>query len=240
MGVRFIKGISNYKYKFSNIRRNVSLLLHMDGTNGSQSFVDSSVNNFTITPYGETQISTSVTKSGFGQSAYFDGDEDYLEINDITEFEFGSENFTLECWINCAEGGGGTVIARWGGSGNPFFFFADVNQGIVIYLNNSFIIGGGTITADTWHHIAMVRNGTTIMAFIDGIQIESIGNLSDPLDSSDVALIIGGDVYGNVRFNGYIDEVRITRGLAIYTQNFTPPIVPFTNSISSTNKYKFL
>jgi hypothetical protein len=209
---------------------NVSLLLHMDGTNSSTTFIDDSINNLTVTAYGDVQISTTNKVFGTG-SALFDGDGDYLEITDVAPFEFGSEDFTIECWVYMVAGAGGTTIARWGGDSNAFFFLVDTPQGVIVYLNNDFIpeVTGGTITPDQWHHVCLVRNGTNLRSFIDGQQVGTTATFTNPITPSDTVLRVGGDVFGNIPFNGYIDELRITKGVARYTSNFIPPTAPFPN-----------
>ena len=210
-----------------------SLLLHMDGTNGSTSLIDSSLNNFTITPYGAAQISTSQYKFG-GASGYFIREDDsYLQIENIELFEFGTNDFTLECWVYPIEEngiGGGTCIARWGGGNNAFFLAVGTNQGLVVYLNDTFIseVFGGTILPDTWSHVCLTRSNGQLRGFING-ELIGTAQFSDPITSSNVPLRIGGDVYGNTRFNGYMDEVRIINNYAAYTSNFTPPTQAFPN-----------
>lgn len=209
---------------------NVSLLLHMDGTNGSTTFIDDSINNLTVTAYGDAQISATNKVFGTG-SALFDGNGDYLEITDIAPFEFGSEDFTIECWVYMVEGAGGTTIARWSSGVEAFFFMVDTPQGVVVYLNNTNIpeVTGGTITPDQWHHVCLVRNGNDLRSFIDGQQVGTTATFTDPINPSDATLRIGWDSGANIPFNGHIDELRISKGVARYTGNFTPPTAPFPN-----------
>ena len=208
---------------------NVSLLLHMDGTNGSTTFIDDSINNLTVTAYGDVQISTTNKVFGTG-SALFDGNGDYLEITDVAPFEFGSEDFTIECWAYMVEGAGGTTIARWGGV-NAFFFLVNTSEGIVVYLNGPNIpeVTGGVITPDQWHHVCLVRDGTNLRSFIDGQQVGTTATFTDPINSSETTLRIGWDSGANAPFNGHVDELRISKGVARYTGNFTPPTAPFPN-----------
>ena len=79
----------------------VSLLLPMDGTNGSTAFTDSGPNALTITAVGNTQISTTQSKYG-GASGYFDGTGDYLSISPNTAIDLSSGDFTIEFWIRPA------------------------------------------------------------------------------------------------------------------------------------------
>tara|TARA_R110000868_G_scaffold160171_7_gene389529 strand:- start:857 stop:1912 length:1056 start_codon:yes stop_codon:yes gene_type:complete len=208
---------------------NVSLLLHMDGTNSSTTFIDDSINNLTVTAYGDVQISTTNKVFGTG-SALFDGNGDYLEITDIAPFEFGSEDFTIEFWAYMVEGAGGTTIARWGGE-NAFFILVNTSEGIVVYLNGPNIpeVTGGTITPDEWHHVCLVRNGNNLKSFIDGQQVGTTATFTGPIEPSSTTLRIGWDSGANTPFNGHIDELRISKGVARYTENFTPQTASFPN-----------
>lgn len=207
----------------------VSLLLHMDGLSGSQNFIDSSLNNFTVTVGGDAQISTTEKRFGSG-AGYFDGSGDYLEVAEKEPFDFGSGDFTIECWVYMPEGGGGTAIARWG-DGNAFFFMVNTAEGIVVYLNGPNIpeVTGGVITPDQWHHVCLVRNGTDVKSFIDGQQVGTTATLANPINQVNSLLRIGWDMGVNTQFNGYIDEVRISKGVARYTENFAVPTEPFPN-----------
>jgi hypothetical protein len=213
---------------------NVSLWLTMDGLNASTTFTDSSQYNFTITPSGNSNINTTTRKYGSG-SAFFDGTGDYLEAPLNSAFELGAEDFTLEAWVYPTRTGFHTCIAKWGIITRSYFLAVDTTTGIVVYLDSnptSPIIVGGTIVANQWQHIAATRQGTQIKAFINGVQAGSTYNYGiGALDAAATTrLRIGGDVYGNTTFQGYMDEVRITKGVARYTSNFTPP-PPFIYNI---------
>jgi len=236
--LRIVKGYAAYTSNFTPANQpfpnpQISILLHMDGSNESTNFVDSSLNNLTVTPAEPAQISTAQYKFG-GASGYFiRQDDSYLQIENIEEFEFGANDFTLECWVYPIEengNGGGTCIARWGGSNNAFFFQANTTGGIEAYLDNTFIeeASGGTILPNTWSHICLTRSNGQVRGFING---ELIGTAQFPnfIQTGGTELRIGGDVYGNTKFNGYIDEVRIINNFAAYTGNFTPSNQPFPN-----------
>jgi len=235
---RIVKGNAEYIENFTPpsqpfITPQISIFLHMDGSNESTNFVDSSLNNLTVTPAETAQISTAQNKFG-GASGYFiRQDDSYLQIENIELFEFGTNDFTLECWVYPIEEneiGGGTCIARWGGSNNAFFFQADTTEGIATYLNNTFIdeASGGTILPNTWSHICLTRSNGQVRGFING-ELIGTAQFSDSIETGETKLRIGGDVYGNTKFNGYIDEVRIINNFAAYTGNFTPSNQPFPN-----------
>ena len=238
--LRITKGIARYTANFTPPTQqlpdpsdphgaNVSLLLHMDGTNGSQSFVDSSNNNFTITANGDAQISDAEKKFGNG-AGYFDGDADFLELPDSPAFDFGSDDFTIECWFYSTLSGFQALIARWN-DGNAFFLGVNTDTpNVQLYVNGTSAILGAAPVINQWYHIAAVRSGTGIKLFLNGVQVGSTYNIGyTAIDSSDALLRIGADAGGNPKFEGYIDEVRITKGFARYTANFTPQTAPFAN-----------
>lgn len=204
---------------------NVALLLHMDGSNGSTNFIDSSINNFSISRIGNTEILQSIKKFGSG-AGYFDGSGDYLDLPLNSAFDFGADNFTIEFWLYHTTTNFGTYVARWGGGGNAFYIGGSSVDGIAIYINDPSPakISGGTIQINQWNHIAIVRNGTEIKAYINGSQVGDTFNIgTNSINSSPNNLRIGRDHLGNPFFQGYMDEIRITKGVARYTSIFTPP-----------------
>lgn len=211
----------------------VSLLLHMNGTTGSTAFLDSSNNNFSMTGAGNVQISNAVKQFGTG-SAYFDGTGDYIEAPLNSAFEFGTGDFTIEFWVYPTATSFSTYVARWSsGTNNAFFIGGDTSSGIAVYINDASPakITGGTIQVNQWQHIALVRQGTSIKAYINGTQAGSTYTIGTAaINSSTNNLRIGYDHYGNPFFQGYIDELRITKGIARYTSNFAPPTAQFPDN----------
>jgi len=216
---------------------NVSLLLHMDGTAGSQIFTDSSSNNFPLSVFGQTQVNTSIKMFGSG-SALFDGSGDYLRVNSSLAFALGS-NFTIESWVyptimspndlttivDLRDSGTqhGTAVFLESSTGKVFFYDGPANN---VLLTNS------TIPLNTWTHIAAVRNGTTWQVYINGVLDSATYTSSSNLDAARACFIgTAADGPGNTRnFTGYIDDLRITKGITRYTSNFTPPTQAFPNS----------
>jgi len=202
----------------------VSLLLRMNGSNGSTTFTDGSINNFTVTVFGNAQVTTTDPKFGTG-SLTLDGSGDYLTLPANAAFQFGTGDFTVECW----------VYVNSGNSNKGLFTFGTTNSGlaVLIYLNQWYLTtagGGGTpmggATTDTWQHLAVTRSGSSLRMFINGIQLGS--TLSNSTNLSDNALKIG--YYYTPTLGGFaftidarIDDFRVTKGLARYTSDFTPP-----------------
>ena len=199
---------------------NVSLLLRGDGTNGSTTFTDGSINNFSITANGAAQISTTQSKYG-GASMYFNGStSSYLSLPSNSAFTLDAD-FTIEWWSwKSSNGYYDGVIGS--GSGSINFIELSNTRSVFMVVTSSGISEVVQYTYNpndsTWHHYAATKSGSTLRLFIDGVQVAS-GQNTAPLNLS------GGKIGGYVSYyyNGYIDDFRITKGVARYTANFTPP-----------------
>ena len=205
----------------------VSLLLPMDGTNGSTTFTDSSLNALTVTAVGNAQISTTQSKYG-GASAYFDGTGDYLSSTS-TQLDFSTGDFTIEFWFY-ASSTSGTQMLFESGTG------ASNDLQILIYNGTvSFGVGGGSKTVSLsvsglqWNHIACVKSGTSLFFFLNG----SVSSSTTQTINSKTAVYIGSRSNGSISFNGYIDDLRISK-FARYTSTFTPPTAALPTTASST------
>jgi hypothetical protein len=209
----------------------VSLLLHGNGTNGSTTITDNSPSPKTVTAVGNAQISTAQSKFG-GSSIAFDGTGDYLTVPSNTAFAFGTDDFTIECWvwfgpaintygriIQCGDyaSGGDWQLVRWENT-NPAQIAFDMQAGSP-RMQSSILI-----SQNTWAHVAVTRSGSTVRMFIDGI---SAGSVTSSLNLTKSVITVGANSAGLEAHNGYIDDLRITKGIARYTSNFTPPAAPF-------------
>lgn len=206
---------------------NVSLLMHGDGTNGSTTFVDSSSNNFTITPVGNAQISTTQSKFG-GASMYFDGSGDYLTVSNNVDLQFGTGDFTIEGWF---------YVFSQDKTYLSLFSLGSYVSGILLrrqatgtdrlYINSTAYNYDQTFfPASTWVHIALTRQSGSINLWIDGTSRLSVANSSSISPTLDLYIGTSQHALADV-WNGYIDDLRITKGVARYTANFTPPTEPF-------------
>ena len=204
---------------------NVSLLLHMDGANGSTTFTDNSSNARTITAVGNTQISTTQSKFG-GASAYFDGSGDYLSFTGGMPSGSGTA-FTIECWIRLDDLSSYRAITRTAGGldiGVQPNGLINCDQTSVGIIANS---ATGVITAGTWYHIAVTRDtSNNYKIYVNGTQVASGTNSF----SVTAATTIGFSAYSGAHyFKGYIDDFRATNVLR-YTSNFTPPTQAHPNA----------
>ena len=213
---------------------NVSLLLHGDGTNGSTTIVDSSPSPKTVTTVGDAQISTAQSKFG-GASLAFDGTGDYLTITDSNAFEFGSGDYTIELWFYMLAVPGVSSYALFGGlSGKNFYFGVTTQSGVGTYLvsydglselnQNS----GALLVAGAWYHAAHCRSNGTARLFLNG-QVVRSGPFASITGTTGYQ--VGASYFYSIaRWYGYIDDLRITKGVARYTSNFTPPTAPFPDA----------
>ena len=224
----------------------VSLLLHGDGANGSTEILDSSVNPKTVTAVGNARISTAQSKFG-GASMYFDGSGDKASLSASPEWVFGIQDFTIEAWMYLMNGGQSYARLMHFGP----FWLNDNAWGINAYDADfpgkltfaSFKLGGrlcvstSTIALNTWYHIAVTRQNGVFRLFVNGI-LEStnssyISDTIEPVGATTNTFTVGSSATtsGDEDMQGYIDDLRITKGVARYTSSFTPPSQPFLNAL---------
>ena len=211
----------------------VSLLLHGDGTNGSTTIVDSSSSPKAVTAVGDAQISTAQSKFG-GASLAFDGTGDYLTVPSSADFAFGTGDFTVEFWLKSQNSSNQRGILQisdaTGGLSTSYanglvFYFPTGSGSIGAVVNGAGLQSANNILSlNTWYHVAATRSGTSFAMFVDGVQIIT-STSSANLTASNLA--VGGYYNTSYLLNGYIDDLRITKGVARYTSNFTPPTAPF-------------
>lgn len=219
----------------------VSLLLHMDGSNGTQVLVDNSPTPKTATAIGAgTALSTSTYEFGTA-SLYCPGsDANYLNVDTSNQFNFGSGDFTVECWVNAAFSGRGSnsfALSTRTGDGNDGWVFAILTTGGLAFVawNASSVVANfsssaGVVAENTWQNICVTRQSGTYRIFANGTlvatnsaSLAAIGNSGSSLVSKDASS-------GGRYFQGYMDEVRITKGVARYTASYSVATSPFPNS----------
>ena len=203
----------------------------------SNRFIDNSSNNFALTRSGTPQISPySPFSTGVaydpatnGGSGYFDGSGDYLSAASNAVFAFGTGDFTIESWVNIVSYSGTCGIFDTRTAGNEatgVIFYVTATGAISIYNNGTLATSSGTITANTWNHVVVTRSGTTVTFWING---SSSGTATVSTNFSQQNSFVGAAYNGSSNpFYGYISNLRIVKGTAVYTSNFTPPTAPLT------------
>jgi hypothetical protein len=214
---------------------NVVLLLHGDGVATPSNFADSSPVRKAVGFLGSPLLSADQIK--FGDSSIFfpASPNSQLLPPSTTDYQFGAGDFTIEMWIyplssaatayvfnkRTASTSENTFsVERFsGGSVTAYFYYALSGASVDL----------GIVPNNTWTHIAFTRQGVTLRGFRDGALIASNTTLStNALNYSTNALVrLGNRAEGTEQFNGYIDELRVTKGVARYTAAFTAPTEPF-------------
>lgn len=212
-----------------------SLLLRFNGADASTDFVDSSPNNLTVTATGNAQISTAQSKWG-GASGYFDGDGDYLTV---TAPAIGTSDFTLEAWVRLssfADYRNFWETREDDGSYAGFVFGANSSGQLYVYTAQNFQLVGGSLSVDTWHHVALVRKDGAWSMYVDGVDTGAAYTSSANLSFS--AARIGADWASLYFMDGYIDDLRLTPGLAVYDGDYVVPTAQLSSPASPYTAYK--
>jgi phage-related tail fiber protein len=209
---------------------NVSLLLHGDGENNAFVFTDNAFTPKTILSSGGTCISTTQSKFG-GSSLYNNANAGYLYSNGASDFAFGTGNFTVEFWFKLDSlTGYNTHLFHTGGVGDFSIVVDTTGERKISILFNGWQTGTTAIGySGAWYHLAVCRVGTTVTMYLNGTQdLQYTGDNTNYTVANAGPYIMGYPAsYG---FIGYLDDIRITKGVARYTANFTPPINAFPNN----------
>lgn len=224
----------------------VVLLIGAEGADGSTAFDDESNSNHTITVFGNAQIDTAQFKYG-ASSALFDGAGDYISMPSSANWDLSdanSDEYTIEFWIRWAVvaanerimfrgfgvGNLGWAVRTDGTNGQNISFLSSNNS---LSYNVNFTTTGGGMTTNTWYHIAIDKDSTgKIRIYIDGVMRGSNTPADSAMANPSHALTIGADQAAGSPISGWMDEIRITKGVARYASDggFTPPAAEFPRS----------
>jgi hypothetical protein len=222
----------------------VSLLLHMNGSNGSTTFTDSSSNGLAVTAAGNAAISTAQSRFG-GASGAFDGNGDYLNLSSNAAFNYGTGDFTVEFWYRSSAAPSLSPFRRilahpssdnavntfqiWHAGTTAFGATIDAVE-LAAPDGTAIVCGVQAAVSDSaWHHIAFARQAGTTRAFLDGVLKQSAADANNYSRGGTEGVRVGsrGDLAASTFVNGFIDELRITKGIARYTASFAPPTAQF-------------
>ena len=233
----------------------VTALLPFDGTNGATSTTDSSNSNHTVTFGGDAEISTAQSKFG-GSSLSLDGNGDYVDLPQSTN-QFVSDDFTIEFWFRINSGAGSETVGLFGsyytGGGGKGIIMASHPSYPSVYFQWMYGSGSGTdwgylnktqgtrtsLSNNTWYHVAVTRSGNTWRLFLNGTQEDSVTQSDQMTDAGSTTRIgnYGPSATATDGLDGYIEDFRITKGLARYTSNFTAPTSANLTSAGDVNKH---
>ena len=215
----------------------VTLLLNMEGSDGSNSFSDGSSSGHVITAGGSVAISTSQYKFG-ASSAYFNGTDSSLQIaRDEASFNIApAEDYTYEAWYYSAvQPAGYHVILNNFRDDQGYIGWSLLTHGNKFHFNlqGNYTDTASTWAANTWYHLAVVRSAGVATLYINGTADSNTVSYNGAVSSitGSGPWVGGSPEYaggaGARWLTGYVDGVRVTKGLARYTSNFSVPTAAF-------------
>ena len=203
----------------------------------SNRFLDNGINSNTMSVTGTpriqrfsgTQLPQQYNTATYGGSGYFDGTGDYLTLAASSSWSLPA-NFTWECWAYPTSASADARILHQGSTGTQkMVFYMTSGGGFNFYYDggSNYIVSSIGLKLNAWNHIAGVRNGSTITIYINGVS-GGTATSSATLGDSSLGFAIGSNGGSTDPFPGYISNVRLVKGTAVYTSTFTPPTAPLT------------
>lgn len=209
---------------------------HFDGTDGATTATDFSTEQAakTITFVGNAQLDTAQFKFGTA-SLLLDGTGDYITLADSDDFTYTGDftidfqvrfnsavNVAYDLYDHGVAADTNRNFILWDG-GNSRWYFGIYNGGSVDFE----FFASDTIVVDTWYHVALVRSGNNWFWFRDGTEKATTSN-AVAYSNKATTVRIGANSSDGTPMNGWIDEYRISKGIARWTANFTPPSAPYS------------
>ena len=167
-------------------------------------------------------------------SVAFDG-SDYLAVTPTDQFEFGGTDFTIEMWVNITSTSG-LVVSTFFSKGNngsvstEFMSLQTTGNNTIpafFFRSGSALVSGSSLELSKWYHLAVTRSGNTFRLFVDGKLVDSATNSNDLATGVTGGVSVSGQSYdltaNNRKFIGSLSNVRILKGTALYTSDFTVP-----------------
>lgn len=207
----------------------------------SSRFLDNSSNAIAISPAGSAKCvayslfspSAAYSTTTVGGSAYFDGTGDYLTgPTGDAAFQFGTGDFTIESWVYIASGAVGTIFDNRTGSTSTHPVLYIGSNTLQYYVAGAGAITAGTVPIGAWMHTALVRISNSTKLYLNGTQVGSTYVDNNNFSTSG-AVLTGAGFGGTSLLTGYISDLRVVKGVGVYTGTFTPPTAPLTATQSS-------
>jgi hypothetical protein len=264
--LRLVKGTAVYTGAFtvptSPLQKTQSSGTNISAITGSQTslltcqsnrFIDNSNNTFTITPTGTPQVTPYFYPSGFTApaaspgAALFNGSSQYLSATNNVAFQMGTGDYTVDFWAYPLSFSGFPVMIELGraAAGSTTGLQIDLNSSgnIVVYggtaISTLLITSSQTLSLSSWVHIALTRSSAGTKLYVNGAQSGSTA--SDSTNYNNGYLWVGINAGGATggAYQGYLSNLRVVKGVAVYTGAFTPPTLAFlqTSGAASAASY---
>lgn len=215
---------------------NVITLLHGNGADGSTTAVDSAGTPKTYSAHGNAQIDTSQSKWG-GSSIYFDGSgTSYFDTADSADFDFGTGNFTVEAWVRLETNSATQILFGQSNAAASSYSLVLYNQtfGCFYFYDSSVTppLATTTVAANTWYFIAICGDNGVARLYLDGVELAATTYTNTAPVASTFSVGRGGE-YNAAYFNGWIEDLRITKGVCRYPNGttFSIPTEQFGDSL---------
>jgi len=215
----------------ATVDANTTLLMHMEGANGSTTFTDQ--NGATITKVGTPTISTTRFKVG-SSSLLLNGTTDYLVTPVSADYGFGTGDFTVECWFYATDLSRNSQALwdmRAAGVSSQVKPTVFAQSGKIMFYVSATIVASYSISQGAWHHMAWSKTNGYSYFYVDGVLVSMMPDTNNYGTSNDFVIgQVGDSRNAAYYFGGNIDEVRITKGLARYIpSNVSPPTTAFSD-----------
>jgi hypothetical protein len=202
----------------------------------SNRFVDNSANNFTVSKFNDARTLTyspfyapaAYTPQANGGAMYFDGTGDYLTVADNAALQFESGDFTVEFFVYPTVIGGGTFRAFIGkGTSSTGWSVYTDSSGFWAFTDTSTpLVSSFVAIPNAWTHVAAVRSGTAFTMYLNGVSALTATVSTNFNQTNQLVVAAGRDL--TIPMTGWMSNVRVIKGTALYTSAFTPPAAPLT------------
>ena len=217
------------------------LLLPLEGTNGATTTSDSSNRNRSIV-FAGTGGSISSAASKFGNTSVLFNSAGHSRLQVSVDSTLNATgDFTLEAWIYDTSTDGYPTFC-WNSASTGVYMYlgnnatSGSNKVLRMWSNNSVTVFSTELPQSQWYHFALVRSGTSVKVYINGTADATVRTDSGTFLFGDTSTLEIGSQSTTYPFNGYMDDIRMTKGVARYTSNFTPPTSAHLTSAGDVNK----
>lgn len=209
-----------------------SLLLHMNGPNYSNNIIDNSTITKNVIANNGAALRNNISKFGNSSLSILNVNNSYLSVDSHPDFGFGTGDFTIEMWIYPLDKNSWRTLISVGTYNSGGILWRIGTNADSLYIAGSWVdwSPSSNININTWNHVALTRQSGSVRVFVNGNVVQTWANGSDLGSSRPVYIGAGAHSLGSGEsFNGYIDDVRIAKGVARYVSSFTVPNTAFSD-----------
>lgn len=222
------------------------LLCHFDGTNGQTTTVDNSASAHVLTLSSGIVLNTAQQRFGTSSLDMAGAAGSGVVSTPATaDFQFGSGQFTVECWIRITSALGGVnygFVSQWTAANNCGFYLGQGNSGQLCFIwsltgsDTPLISAAWAPALNTWHHIAADRDASNVLRlYLNGVVMAS-STVASTFFASAANLQLANNTFAATKLLGFLDEARIVKGAAAYGGAFTPPTSPLNGVAAPTTQ----